>query len=67
MTADPDHRPSELNWAPCNCGSPSCTRLRPTNLGMFYQGSGFEPHEVEWLTKAWAALIASESVKAEVA
>lgn len=49
-------RPRVIKWAKCQCGSKSCTRVHPTNLGMFYQGTGFEPHEVEWLEAAWKAL-----------
>jgi hypothetical protein len=48
-------RPERIEWATCNCGSATCHRQHPTNLGMFYQGSGFDPHEVEWLNRAWAA------------
>jgi hypothetical protein len=55
MTADAETRPDRIIWAPCNCGSRSCKRQHPTNLGMFYQGAGFEPHEVEWLNAAWDA------------
>lgn len=63
MTADPDNRPAKIEWAPCSCGHAACKRQHPTNLGMFYQGSGFEPHEVEWLDRAWAALAEREPTK----
>ena len=64
MTADPANRPAKIEWAPCGSGHAACRRQHPTNLGMFYQGSGFEPHEVEWLERAWAALIDREQAKA---
>ena len=66
MQADPDNRPETLTWRPCPCGSLACKRQYPTNLGTFSMGNGFEPHEREWLDKAWAALVASER-KSEVA
>lgn len=56
QTDEGSERPREIKWAPCNCGSPSCRRQHPTNLGTFYQGNGFEPHEAAWIDAAWAAL-----------
>lgn len=60
MASEQQDRPREIRWEPCSCGSPHCKRQNPTNMGMFYQGSGFEPHEVEWLNEAWAALNATK-------
>jgi hypothetical protein len=39
-------------WKLCNCGSPSCRRVTPTRIGMFYQGTGFDPDEARELVAA---------------
>jgi hypothetical protein len=57
-------RPAKLEWEHCPCGSSTCHRQHPTNLGVFYEGSGFEPHEVEWLNRAWTAVAALEDIAA---
>lgn len=49
-------RPEKLFWVKCNCGSEFCDKQYPTNLGSFYQGTGFDTEEREWLDAAWAAL-----------
>lgn len=43
----------ELQWEKCRCGDPICKRMRLANLGTFYQGSGFEPQEVEIIEQRW--------------
>lgn len=62
-----EKRPDTIIWMKCQCGSPACNRMHPTNIGWFYQGTGFEPHEVEWLNAAWNALSDLESHHEEAA
>lgn len=38
-------------WMLCPCGFKSCRRAYPSKIGMFYQGTGFEPHEVRQIMK----------------
>lgn len=45
--------PKKLEWKHCSCGHPSCHRIFPVNLGMFYQGSGFSPEEARELNRRW--------------
>lgn len=52
--------PKTLEWQDCLCGHAHCKRSHPINLGTFYQGTGFEPHERDALNKAWALLVANE-------
>jgi hypothetical protein len=45
--------PKHLTWEKCNCGHASCTYRYPTNLGSFYQGTGFAEKEAEELNRRW--------------
>lgn len=46
--------PTKLQWKDC-CDHPSCERSYPSNLSVFYQGSGFDPAERELLDTAFEA------------
>lgn len=46
----------KLSWKPCPCGSPSCKRMWPLELGTFYAGTGFEPRERDLIDKAFSYL-----------
>jgi hypothetical protein len=48
--------PRTLSWRHCQCGSPVCKLQYPAQLGQFYQGTGFLPHEVELINMAWDAM-----------
>ena len=65
MTHTDPHRESRaegafrLHWTKCQCGYPSCRYQYPTNLGSYYQGTGFDTEERDLLDRAFAALAAS--------
>lgn len=50
-----------LKWEKCRCGHRSCSYQQISNFGAFYQGTGFEPDEVDLLDRAMAALIEKEN------
>lgn len=50
----------KLTWVQCPCGHPGCTREYPSNIGVFYTGSGFSPSEKELIEEAFAALRAKK-------
>lgn len=56
MTNEVQQRPKTLIWERCACGEEVCKYQYLTNLGTFYQGTGFTPEEKEWIDQAWAAL-----------
>lgn len=45
-----------LTWTPCPCGDKACRLQHPTNLGRYYQGSGFLPEERVLMNQAFALL-----------
>lgn len=59
--------PATLEWEHCPCGSKACRRSYPANLGVFYEGSGFEPHEREALDAAWNQRTATAELVGEIA
>ena len=46
----------KLHWTACPCGQPACNKNYPTNLGVFFNGSGFTAEEAKLLDEAFAAL-----------
>lgn len=52
--------PQKLAWADCQCGHSSCKRSHPVNIGTFYQGTGFDPHERAALDRAWSLLMSEK-------
>ena len=49
-------RKARYKWALCGCGHWSCGRLYPSNVGLFYQGSGFHLKEAKEIVAAFDAL-----------
>lgn len=45
----PEGIPFNVRIEPCNCGSEHCTRHGFSNLGVFYQGSGFQKEVAEYI------------------
>jgi hypothetical protein len=46
----------KLTWNKCSCGSPTCVREYPQEIGVFYQGTGFDPTEKNLVNRAFEAL-----------
>lgn len=48
-------------WVKCPCGHHMCKRQYIGNLGTFYQGSGFQPDEIDLINRAFEALAEKEA------
>lgn len=46
-----------LTADPCLCGSPHCKRAGIREMGVFYQGTGFEPDEFAELKRRWEGFV----------
>ena len=53
-------RKMKIRWKVCSCGEPICGRLQIENMGINYQGSGFDMSEAKLIVKAFDALAEDE-------
>lgn len=47
----------KIIWRACPCGHEACRRVRPSNMGVFYEGSGFDQAEADFLDAAIAEYV----------